>query len=589
MTDDARITAFDPAAPASEVYDANAELGKAYRPLASQLIPAEDLRPVIDHIRGQWEEQEMMKAAGGQIIQFPDQRGGKPPPSRGMQSVYLDDLQIFANGEYYEKPTPLGFEGLRQVVERTPILASVVMTRIRQVSRFTQISEDGGPGFEIRHADRKHKLTGAEQEAAQLLGRFFQNCGWEFNPRKRKMLRRDNFAQFISKSIRDSLSMDASPIETEMKRNRSLGLDGFYAVDGSTIRLCHEEGYQGDDSIYAVQVVQGRLTTAYNLDQLIYEVRNPRADVRLAGYGLGEPELMIQVVTGFLNALTYNIKGFDENAIPKGLLHLSGQYSSEDLSAFKRYWNAMVKGINNAWTLPVMVSSDQESKATFEKFGVEFNEMYFSRWMTFLTSIVTAIYGMDPTEINFESFSEGKSSLSGNDTSEKLANSKDKGLRPLMAFYEATLTDFVVAEFDPNFCFRWVGVDEEDQQQAWEGKKLTLRIDELRAEQGYERWSAGDPTGPDMGAAPLNPSLIGPWMQMQQGGQDFGGQPGAAEQGDFGQPPAEGQGGGDKPGQSDDDASGDKPAPGAGGSDFGGQKSGGGDFGKALNVYSIEG
>lgn len=556
-----------------------------YRPLASQLIPSEDLQPVIDHIRGQFEEQEMMKASGGQILQFPDQRGGKDAPKRGMQSVYLDDLQIFANGQYYERPTPLGFEGLRQVVERTPILASVVMTRIRQVNRFTQMSEDGGPGFEIRHSDRKHKLTSEEQDAAHLLGRFFANCGWEFNPRKRKALRRDNFAQFMSKSIRDSLSMDASPIETEMKRNRSLGLDGFYAVDGSTIRLCHEEGYEGDDTIYAVQVVQGRLTTAYNLDQLIYEVRNPRADVRLAGYGLGEPELMIQVVTGFLNALTYNIKGFDENAIPKGLLHLSGQYSTEDLSAFKRYWNAMVKGINNAWTLPVMVSPDQESKATFEKFGVEFNEMYFSRWMTFLTSIVTAIYGMDPTEINFESFSEGKSSLSGSDTSEKLANSKDKGLRPLMAFYESTLTDFVVTEFDPKFCFRWVGLEEDDQQRAWEAKKLILKVDELRAEEGYQPW--GDPK---IGDAPINPSLMGAFQQAQQGGQDFGGQPGAAEQGDFGQPPAEGQGDGSKPGQGGDDASGDKPPPGAGGGDFGGKSGGaGGDFGKALNVYSIEG
>ena len=596
--DDARSIAFRQDAPADERHDANAALGAVYRPLASQLIPPADLRPVLDLITEGLEAEELMKARG-QVLQFPQRT--RPPPDRGMRSVWLDDLQSFTNGEYTEKQSVLGFDALRTLVQQTPVLSSVVMTRIRQVSRFTQLSEDGGPGFEIRHMDRKHKLTKEEQESCRLLGRFFQNCGWEFNPRRRKLLRRDSFSQFMAKSIGDSLSMDACPIETEMKRDKKLGIDGFYAVDGTTIRLCSDEGYDGNDKLYAVQVVQGRLATAYTHDQLIYEVRNPRADVRLGGYGMGEPELMVRVVTGFLNAMTYNIKGFDENAIPKGMLHLSGNYAQEDLAAFKRYWNAMVKGVNNAWTLPVMVSSDQESKASFEKFGVEFNEMYFSKWMTFLTSIICAIYGMDPSEINFESFSAQKSSLSGDDTAEKLANSKDKGLRPLMSFYEAMFTDFFVAAFDDKFCFRFVGLDGEDEKWRQEAAKLILSVDEMRAEQGYESWAQANPGGADLGAAPLNPSLLGPWMQAQQ-----------PQQGDFGTPPPGAGGEGPGPGHnggSPMDASADAGPPdedagqGVGGAAAGGQGAPGGqpagefggrpdgDFGKAFGteIFSIEG
>ncbi len=118
----------------------------------------------------------------------------------------------------------------------------------------------------------------------------------------------------------------------------------------------------------------------------------------------------VRVVTGYINAMSYNIKGFDSNSIPKGMLHLSGSYDDQDIKAFRRYWNAMVKGVQNAWNLPIMVSKDQESKATFEKFGIEFNEMYFSKWMTFLTSLICAIYGMSPSEINFDSFSGGNTS-----------------------------------------------------------------------------------------------------------------------------------------------------------------------------------
>lgn len=582
--------AFDPAAPAAERYDANAELSKIYKPVASALIPPPELQRIIDHIRGDLDEQTMLAKAGGQVVPFPGR--SRPEPKRGMRSVWLDDLQIFAQGEWYDKPTPLGFEGLRTMVEQTPMLNAIVLTRIRQVSRFCGISEDGGAGFEIRHVDREHQATPGEKESMRLLARFMENSGWEFKPRLRKRLRRDPFQSLMAKLVRDTLTMDSCPIELEWKRDKSLGIDGLYAVDGATIRLCTEQGYEGDDEIYALQVVQGRICTAYTHDQLIYEVRNPRTDVRLAGYGMGETELLVRIVTGFLNALTYNIKGFDENAIPRGLLQLSGDYSDDDLVAFKRYWNAMVKGINNAWTLPVIVSKDAEGKANFERFGIEFNEMYFAKWMTFLTSIACAIYGMSPDEINFESFSAQKSSLSGEDTAEKLADSKDKGLRPLLSFFESVFSDYVVAEFGDKYCFRWVGLDPADQAREWEAKKLVLTVDELRAEKGYE--AHPDPT---IGGAPLNPSLVGLYTQSQQQQQqpDFGeddGGPGGFDMEDDGGDDAEQEGQADE-GGSGGDGEPPSPAPPTGDEADGGQRGTGGQpegqaFGKALpSIYTV--
>ncbi len=593
MSDQARSVLSDPRAPASERFDAESELQKAHKPLASALIPRSDLMPIINMIRDDLDDQYVLAKAKGAAQQLGgNEHTMRKPGERGMKSVYLDKLQLTISGEYYEKPSQLSFDGLRQMVEQTPVLKAVVMTRVRQIGRFAQISEDGGPGFEIRHVSRKHKMTPEEHKSAELLGAFMANCGWEFNPRRRKAMGRASFSQFLAKSATDSLTMDAAPIEVEMKRNRALGIDGFYAVDGSTVRLCTEEGYQGDDSVTALQVVQGRITTAYTNDSLIYEVRNPRTDVRLAGYGQGEPELLVRVVTGFLNAMAYNNAGFDQNSIPKGLLQLTGDYSETDLAAFKRYWAQTVKGVNNAWNLPVMVSSEPNSKATFEKFGVEFSDVMFAKWMTLLVSIICAIYGMSPDEINFESFSAGtKSALAGNDTEEKLTNSRDSGLHPFMAYYEAMLTDFIVAEFDPKFCFRWVGVKQEDEARQWEAKKLVLTVDEVRAEQGY-----GPHPDAKVGALPVNPSLVGPAMQLNQPpqpGGDFGGGPGE-EKPDFGNPDEGGDGGDDASGAPADDGSGTPPPPGqpggddagGGGGDFG-SGAAGGDFGKALQIYSL--
>lgn len=511
MTDIALEVAHNPNAPADEQRDALSVAQKAAMPSS-----VTDMLPMIQYMQQSYEEQELHKAMSkNRVIDYPSLAAQKG--QSGMQSVYLDDRRIQNLGEYYEAPGSFGFDMMKMMVDQTPVLSSVILTRQRQIKRFCRVQESGrGPGFAIRAKDPAAKLGKQEAQSIQLLEGFFTNCGWESNPRQRMRLKRDNFSGIMAKLVRDSLIMDSAAIETEWKNDRNLGLDGLYAVDGSTIRLVTEEGYQGDDEIFALQVVQGNLRAAYTYDDLIYVPRNPRSDVMVGGYGMSETELLVKVVTGFLNAMTYNQKYFDENSIPKGLLHMSGDFGQEELNSFKRYWNAMVKGINNSWSLPVMVSKNSESKASFEKFGVDVNEIMFAKWMTFLTSIICAIYGIAPDEINFESFTSGTSSLSGSDTEEKLINSKDKGLRPLLAHFEDVWSDYVCSEFGDKYVFRWTGLDELTSEQAWTEEVALSTVNEARKSRGMEEVEG-------WGDAPLNQILMGAYMQSQQGeGDDYG-------------------------------------------------------------------
>lgn len=566
--DTARSVAFNPDAPADERQAAMAEL-QAPIVQSAPVMSAATIAQMLE--AGEF----FNKAIAQNVVPFPGSNQGK----RGMQSVRLDDRQLGLQGEYWEKPSAMSFESLRAMVDGTPVLSAIVLTRIRQVQRFCRVQEGGtGMGFTVRHIDREHTVTETEKESIELLNRFFTNCGWEFNPRKRKALRRDNLSGFMAKAVRDTLVLDALSIETEMKRDRKLGMDGFTVVDGSTIRLTPETGYRGDEDIFALQVIQGAIKTSYTFDDLIYEPRNLRSDVTVAGYGLGETELLVRVVTGFLNAMSLNISGFDKNAIPKGVLHLSGDYSDADLTAFRRYWNSMVKGVNSHWTVPVLVSKDQESKASFENFGIEFNEMMFSKWMTFLTSIICAIYGLSPAEINFDSFTAGNTSaLAGSDTEEKLAASKDKGLLPVLSYFENVFTDFIVTDFSDKFVFRWTGLDEEDAQIKNERAKLILTVDEMRAEEGYDKME-----GP-LGGAPLNPALIGAWTQMQQPAQpgpdmNSAEQEGGQDAQDAGGDVQDGFGEGDQGGDfGQDQAQGDDDSEGEGEP-----------FGKSLDCCSVE-
>jgi hypothetical protein len=579
MKDIAAAIAYNDAAPSAERQGAQVELQKSAMPQAlAELRPSTEMQPIIDWIIDDMATQEMQKADSRRtIVQFPSSAAVRK--KSGMQSVWLDDMQIAVQGDYYERPGVFTFDGMRQMVEQTPILNGVIMQRIRQIQRFCRPQKNGkGPGFKIALRDNEQNATPEIKKAMKAVEGFMVNSGWENDPRQRMRLKRDGFPSFMAKAVRDSLTMDSFAIETEVKRKRSLGLDGMYVVDGATIRLCAEQGYRGSDEVFALQVVQGNIRAAYQYDELVYVPRNPRSDVACGGYGLAETELLVRVVTGFLNAFTYNTKFFDSNAMPRGVMHMYGSYSDSDIAAFKRYWNNMVKGVNNAWTMPVMISKDSESGAKFEQFGEPVNELMFGKWMTLLASMICAVYGMAPEEINIESFSTSSSSLGNNDTEEKLVSSKDKGLRPTLSYFEGVFSDFIVQSIDPEFEFQFTGLDEEAEKDVLERKKLILTVDELRADEGLE----AIPKEAGWGSAPLNPSLISAWQQAQQAqNQDFGqpgGPPGAGAGGQPGGPP------GADPGQpgAPMDASQGQEQPAGGGDDFGqagGADDTGADFG----------
>jgi len=513
--DDPRITAFDHAAPEGERTDAMAQIQREHMPTRSDLLPAEDIVAFAQHARQSYEDLIITKA---QVIGDP--RRGRHPA--GMQSAWIDPWMT-GHGQYYEPPGMLTYDAMRTMVRKTPVLAAAILTRVRQIRRFCTAQADSGPGFRIRHRDRSHKPNKEETKSIQLLEQYVENCGWEWNPLRRDILQRDTFGDFVAKLAEDTLILDSAGIEVEYRRDKR-GIAGIYAVDGATLRRCTEEGYDGDDAVFALQVVSGTIRTAYTREDLVLKARNPSSSIYRAGYGQSEVDLMVQVVTGILNAMDLNIAGFTRNEIPQGVLHISGNFDKGDADSFRAYWRNLMLGVNQRWKMPILFSKDQESKASFERFGVEFSEMMFSKWMTFLVSIVCALLGMSPDEINSEGFSAGnRSALAGDDTAEKLANSREKGLRPNLSYLEQLFSSYLIQPLSDQYVFEWTGMEEDDAQTTQELNKLAWTWNELREAQGLK------PDTTDLGKAPLNPSLIGPWMQMSQQGQvggDFGQQPG---------------------------------------------------------------
>ncbi len=510
-----------PQAPIRERLNARQELELAMAPTRSQLPAKSDVDRLAERFLALYEEQAMTKAwVQPQSTGLSQSNGGLPTSSGKSverKAIYVDETGHF-RGSYRLRPSAFGAEALRAVVANTPCINAIILRRIRTVSRFLRTCERGRDvRFVIRQCDAPDTGYYKQNDKEKALEQLVLHSGWERDPIKKRRLGREDLMTFMGKTIRDILTLDAWTIElTEKRFGRQL--DGYYAVDAATVFLASEEGYNGDDQIEYVQIVNGMPEAAFSAREMSYLVMNPRSDVRACGYGYAPPEMIIKIITGYLNAITYNLRGFDTNSIPKGMLTVFGNFSADELTFFKQQWNALVRGVNNKWALPVMASENKESGAHFEKFDVEFNEMHFAKWMTFLTSVVCSIYGCDPAEIYTEGFHAGRSSLSGSDMAERLADARDTGLEPLMNFLESGMTDHILGRIDPDFVFRFEGLHPYDQKWEQEVDKMTSTVNELREKEGREKAKG------TWGDAPLNPVLQQAWMAEQQAA--MGGQPG---------------------------------------------------------------
>lgn len=216
-----------------------------------------------------------------------------------------------------------------------------------------------------------------------------------------------------------------------------------------------------------------------------------------------ELEMLINVITASLWAFEYNKKFFAQGTAAKGLVNLKGGVPDSKMDAFRRMWQMMVSGVSNAHRTP-MVSVDDVQWIDLHKSNVD---MEYSAWMDWLIKITCATMLMDPAELNFSYGNSGQSSqMFQAPVEQKLKQSKDRGLRPLLNYFAKWINTHLIWRLDPNYrlVFRGLDAKSEDQKVDLSQKKskYLMTIDELRAEEDL-------PPLPDgQGAIILDPTFL---------------------------------------------------------------------------------
>ena len=458
-------------------------------------------------------------------------RGMKHPP--GHDSIlFVNEFGLVSRdpnrrSRWVEKPTAGGFVFLREVIGQVDLLKVTIMVAKQELLNFAQPIRKNQPlGFRITRRDGE-KATKADVPRIRAIEQWIANCGDITKRADRERIGRNKFREFFSKHVWDSLSLDSAPIELE-RGTKGGPPTGMYAPDGATIRLCTEQGYEGDDSIKAIQVIDSAPYTAYGYDDLLYDVRNPRTDLIVNGYGYAESEMVLRMLTAWLSSFEFNRAGMDRNAIPRKILAMTG-FEQKELNAMAEVLRTRLTGAGNQFKLPLIgLTPPNTQGATGKEIQVididqQLNDMFLHKWMTLIASIVTAPFGMHPAQINMSAFDAANSSpLSGSDTEEKLANARDKGLLPRLQYFGQEL-DQVVFELDPAYSLEFGGTNEEDPARAFEREKLTATVNEMRE-------AAGQPEHPIeiIGNAPAdNPALLQVYMSLFAPPPEEGGEGGA--------------------------------------------------------------
>lgn len=394
-----------------------------------------------------------------------------------VKAFFIDPLDFNSNLGYKDKTFTLTYSTLKKMAG-VPIINAIIKTRKNQIADFSEPQSDRySTGFVVRKKARLGygvEMSNKEKKIANKITDFILNCGRESS------WTTDDFDTFIRKIVDDSLTYDQMTFECI--RNRKGELERFLATDASTFRFADcafREDYNNPyftgrggslwynsmplDNYHEidgylpqyVQIYQGAVVNQFYPWELCFAVRNPSTSIYSNGYGTSELEELINVVTSMLWGDEYNRRFFSQGSAPKGLLRVKGNINETALQQFKQQWQAMISGVMNGWKTPVV-----EADVDWIDLQKNNRDMEYSSWMEYLIKLSCAIYSIDPSEIGWDiSRSGSNSGLFEASQAERIQNSKDKGLYPMLKFIQRKINKYIVESIDPDFEFIFMGMN----------------------------------------------------------------------------------------------------------------------------------
>lgn len=445
--------------------------------------------------------EEVMKA---QAFIAEQQKNSRRAPQPEIKSILWNPSEIGFNGKGYRGPNNgISFGTLNRMGEIF-IVKAIINTRIEQVQNFLKYSlDDQKPGYQIRYkkspgseGSEDKELNVKDKKIVDYIVKFLEEGGendkWECE---------DNFQEFTRKVLRDSLVLDQMTFE--LVRARNMNLKKYRAVDAALIRqldtndpryaqMFENFRWHGYLPRYAMvwdgQIIRHPVTNEYVVFypwELGYGVRNKTTNVLRNGYGCSELETLIEIATWILWGMQYNGNFFKQGSQPKGFINVkNGNIDQGTLNEFRQDWKQTMSTVYNSHKIPVIQGIDLE----WIDLQQTNRDMEFTEWIKFLLVIACAVYRMDPSELGFQ-FQDAARIFGQEGQKERLDHSRQKGLTPLLVFYQNVLNKYIISEIDDRLELVFTGIEIEDEAAQVELDKKKSEAGFVSLEDMFEKYS----------------------------------------------------------------------------------------------------
>mgnify|MGYP002478210258 CR=1 FL=1 len=396
-----------------------------------------------------------------------------------------------------------------------PVITAIINTRVNQVTNYAQPAKNSqdGIGYRVRLRSGE-KPTKEQQHTIERAERFIENMGVSYDPT------RDTFPIYLRKLVRDSLIYDQ--VAEEKTYDDNMNLHHVKLVDPTTIMYTVDKKTGKTlrtGKIYS-QVINKKVVRRFDTATMGLFIRNKSTDINAHGYGHSELESALREVFAQENTEKFNDRFFTHGGTVRGIINIKASgntaQSRRGLDEFKRLWHSSAVGVSAAWSIPVVQAEDVK----WVDLSPNAQDMQFEKWFNYLFIIIAALYCIDLAEVGMTNrggaTGSKSNSLNEGNGQDKITQSHDKGLKPLLSLISEFITkDILTRLVGKNYVLEFVGGDLQNRQQemALLEKKLQTyqTVNEVRKQHNLPAIQGGD--------VPLNGAFIqrlGQIYQQQQ-------------------------------------------------------------------------
>jgi len=403
-------------------------------------------------------------------------------------------------GFEYKLPSSM----LRKMYERNVVVRAAIDTIINEVVSANWVIKPVKEDVELDEGKKKE-----QQEAIDKITNFLHH------PNEN----RESFRYVLEKMMWDLLIYDAGVLE----KVRNMGgdkLKELYAIPGDTIKIKVDEhgkllGYW--------QVIPGSKWQPkfFGPDDLTYIIMNPRSHTP---YGFSPLHTLENMVTAFLYSEHYNIKYFENNATPRGILEV-GTMNETQLDRFREYWRQEhIQQPHRVMVLSNPYAHEGKGGVKWVPLAMSSKDMELMQYLNWLMKMILMVFGVTPSEVGW---TEDTARAPGMGQMLQSQAFKNKAIYPMMQRISTFLTEEVILEEFDRKDLKFEFVEEQSAQDKLIKAQLDtllvnagiMTVDEIRKERGLKpQQEMGGMGGP--GGGGLDDILRG--LQGKGPEEDFG-------------------------------------------------------------------